>query len=71
MSQSGVQVEVPNLPERDTVHIMFRIPTSDSIVDAVGTLIWSSEKRHGIKFRKLGTRGKQSIKKFVNEQTRI
>jgi hypothetical protein len=37
----------------------------------VGTVIWSSEKRHGIKFSKLGTRGKASIKKFVTEQTRI
>jgi hypothetical protein len=71
VSQSGVQVEVPNLPEKDTIHLMFRIPRFDSIVDAVGTVIWSSEKRHGIKFSKVNTRGQRSIKQFVKEQTRI
>ena len=62
-----MQVMVPDLKKKDAVHLTFRLPISDMIVDATGVVVWSSERRQGIKFESIGEQSRHSIRQFVKE----
>lgn len=68
LSHGGIQVEVRDLQTNDTVQLTFRIPGSQALVDAIGAVVWTAEKRHGIRFNRLDQRGQQSIRKFMEDQ---
>ena len=67
LSHGGIQVEMPELQTADIVQLMFRIPVSQALVDAIGAVVWTTERRHGIRFNSLGGHSQQSIWKFIEE----
>lgn len=69
ISHGGIQVELPGLKRKASVRLTFRLPLSGTIVDAVGTAVWRSEKRHGIKFKYMGDQSLESIQHFIEEQS--
>jgi hypothetical protein len=68
LSQSGLQVEVPELKRKASVRLTFRLPLSGTIIDALGAVVWRSERRHGIKFKYMGDQSHESIQHFIEEQ---
>jgi c-di-GMP-binding flagellar brake protein YcgR len=68
LSQSGIQVELPELSKKAKVQLTFRLPDSGTIIDALGAIVWQSERRHGIKFQQVGEQSQQSIRDFVVER---
>ena len=70
ISQSGIQVELPELKRKANVRLTFRLPLSGTIVDAVGTAVWRSERHHGIKFKYMGEQSLESIQHFIEKQTK-
>lgn len=68
LSQGGIQVEVGDLNTKDTVQLTFRLPVSGVVVDAVGAVVWESEKRRGIQFTSLGKQSQHTIRQFMAEQ---
>ena len=54
ISETGIGVELPELRKRANVRLEFRLPGSDSMIDATGAVIWVSGKRNGIKFKYVG-----------------
>ena len=69
ISQNGIQVELPELKRKANVRLTFRLPLSGTIVDAVGTTVWSLERRHGIKFQYMGEQSLESIQHFIEDST--
>jgi hypothetical protein len=68
LSQSGLQVEVPELKRKASVRLTFRLPLSGTIIDALGAVVWRSEQRQGIKFKYMGDQSHESIQHFIEEQ---
>ena len=68
LSQSGIQVELPELNKKAKVQLTFRLPVSGTIIDALGAVVWRLERRHGIKFRKVGDQSRESIRRFIEQQ---
>ena len=58
LSESGLQVELPELKRKAIVHLTFRLPISQTIIDARGAVVWRSERRPGIKFKELGDKSR-------------
>jgi c-di-GMP-binding flagellar brake protein YcgR len=65
LSQGGVQVEASNLTPGDTVRVSFRLPVSDTAVEAVGVVVWAKENRQGIQFTNVSEHHQQSVRDFV------
>jgi hypothetical protein len=70
LSQGGMQVEASDLQLRDTVQVSFRLPASGVAVDALGSVTWANEGRHGIQFTNVGARSQQSIRSYILELER-
>jgi PilZ domain len=68
MSEGGIQVQLPELRKKAKVHLTFRLPVSETIIDVLGTVAWRSDRRHGIKFKYLGKQSADSVRHFVEEQ---
>jgi len=68
LSQGGIQVEVPDLKEKANVQLTFRLPPLETIVDAYGTVVWHSDKRHGIEFKYMGEQSRESLRHFIKER---
>ena len=68
ISQSGIQVELPELKKKAKVQLTFRLPVSGTIIDALGAVVWRLERRHGIKFRQVGDQSQESIRRFIEQQ---
>ena len=68
VSQNGIQVELPALRKTANVHLTLRLPLSDALIDATGTVIWVSGKRSGIKFKYMGEQSQESIRQFIEER---
>ncbi len=71
LSQGGMAVEVDTLRPKDAVRLSFRLPISDLLIEAVGTVVWGKEKRQGIQFTSVGTRNQESIRQFISEVDEI
>lgn len=69
LSESGIQVELPDLRKRANVQLTFRLPLSDAIIEALGAVIWVSGRRNGIKFKQVGEQSRNLIRHFVEERT--
>jgi hypothetical protein len=70
LSESGLQVELSELKRKAIVHLTFRLPLSETIIDARGAVVWRSERRHGIKFKEMGEQSHESIRHFIEERSR-
>jgi hypothetical protein len=68
LSRSGIQVEIPELKRGADVQLTFRLPHSERIVDARGTVVWQKARHHGIKFKYVGEQSHQSIRHFISER---
>ena len=65
LSRGGMQLEASDLQLRATVQVSFRLPDSGVAVDALGSVIWANEGRHGIQFTKVGAQSQQSIRSYI------
>jgi PilZ domain len=70
LSQAGIQVEVNTLKPKGAIQLSFRLPASGVAVDAVGSLVWQHNRRHGIRFIHVGPQSRQSILQFVKEHAK-
>ena len=68
ISERGIQVDLPELRKKANVQLAFRLPGSDSMIDATGAVIWVSDRRNGIKFKHVGEQSKKSIRQFVQQR---
>ena len=71
ISQSGIQVETPELRKKANVRLTFRLPHSDTIIEALGAVVWVSGKRNGIKFKQVGTQSQDLIRHFIEEHGKL
>lgn len=71
ISQGGIQVETPELRQKAKVQLTFRLPHSDTIIEALGAVVWVSGKRNGIKFKQVGTQSQKLIQHFIEEYTKL
>jgi CheY-like chemotaxis protein len=67
LSQGGMQVEAGGLEPKDTVRVLFQLPVSGVLLEAVGTVVWAKETRQGIQFTNVSPKIKQSIREFISE----
>ena len=65
LSQGGMQVEAGGLQSGDTVRVSFRLPVSGVSLEAVGTVVWTTENRQGIQFTNVSPQNDQSIRQFI------
>lgn len=70
ISDEGIQVEIPELSTKAKVHLTFRLPLSDAIIDAMGTVVWALGRRKGIRFNDVGEQSQRSIRHFIEERKR-
>ena len=71
ISQGGIQIEMPELRKKANVQLTFRLPHSDTIIEALGAVVWVSGKRNGIKFKQVGGQSQDLIRHFIEEQTKL
>lgn len=69
LSQTGIQVEVPEINKGAKVQLTFRLPLSDTIIEAHGAVAWTSGSRLGIRFRQLGEYSHALIRHFIEQRT--
>ncbi len=69
LSQAGMQVEVSNLKPKGAIRLSFRLPVSGVAVEAVGSLVWQRNRRHGVQFTHMGAQSRRSILEYVSEHT--
>jgi CheY-like chemotaxis protein len=67
LSLGGTQVDVGQLRPGETVRLSFRLPSSSTLIDAVGSVVWEKEKRQGIRFTHLSPKNEQAIRDFITE----
>lgn len=67
LSQKGIQVEMPAMKKKAQLQLTFRLPVLGTIIDALGAVVWQSERRHGIRFTQVGEQSQQSIRDFIGE----
>jgi len=67
LSQGGIQVDVGQLKPGEPVRVSFRLPASGTLIDAMGTVVWGTEKRQGIKFEHLNSKNERAIRDFIAE----
>jgi CheY-like chemotaxis protein len=65
LSQGGIQVEVAGLKPRDPVRVTLRLPSSATMIEATGSVIWTKEKRQGIRFEHVTPKNEQAIRDFI------
>jgi CheY-like chemotaxis protein len=71
LSSGGVQVEIGNLQQGETVKLSFRLPRSGIVIDAFGVVAWSKDQRQGIQFTKVSAQAQQAIREFIAEVERL
>jgi CheY-like chemotaxis protein len=65
LSQGGIQVEAEGLQPRQHLQIAFRLPASDTAIEAAGVVAWAGENRQGIQFTNVSSQSQQAICDFV------
>jgi CheY-like chemotaxis protein len=65
LSQGGMQVEASELRAKDDVRLLFRLPVSGLLIDVVGRVAWTTERRQGIQFTTLSAATQQSIRNYI------
>jgi len=70
LSPTGIQVEVNTLKLNGAIQLSFRLPVSGVAVEAVGSLVWQHNRRHGIRFTQVGPQSRLSILQYVREHAK-
>jgi CheY-like chemotaxis protein len=65
LSQGGMLIDVENLKPGQRVRLSFRLPSSGTVIDADGTVVWVAEKRQGIRFEHV--KNVEAIREFITE----
>jgi YesN/AraC family two-component response regulator len=65
ISEGGMQVEVGNLKPGESIRVSFRLPTSQNVIDSLGTVIWANSDRQGIHFTKMTSQNQEEIRQFI------
>jgi CheY-like chemotaxis protein len=65
LSQGGMQVDVGPLKAGQVARISFCLPSSGIRIDATASVVWSSEKRQGLKFEHVTSKHEQAIRDFI------
>jgi PilZ domain len=68
VSESRIQVELLELKTRAKLQLTFRLPVSQAIIDVLGSVVWHSDRRHGIKFKYLGEQSRESLRNFIEDR---
>jgi CheY-like chemotaxis protein len=67
LSQGGMQMDVGQLRPGESVRASFRLPSSATLIEASGVVVWVNEKRQGIRFEHLTPKNEQAIRDFITE----
>jgi len=67
LSQGGLQMEGGDFKSGESVRLSFRLPTSGTLIDAVGSVIWVGDKRQGIQFSHVSVPHEKAIRDFIAE----
>jgi CheY-like chemotaxis protein len=67
LSQGGMQIEATGLQAKDIVHVSFRLPPADALVEAFGVVIWTKDCRQGIQFTKMSAQSVAALREFIAE----
>jgi CheY-like chemotaxis protein len=67
LSQGGVQLDVGGIKLGDSIRLSFRLPSSGTLIDATGSVVWSSDKRQGIRFQHLSPKHTEAIRDFITQ----
>jgi CheY-like chemotaxis protein len=70
LSRGGIQVDVGNVKPGEMVRLSFRLPVSNTRIEAFGVVVWSSETRQGIQFTKTSAQNADAIQRFIAEAER-
>ena len=62
---------MPALRKESNVQLTFRLPHSDTIIEAVGSVVWVTGKRNGIKFELVRSQSQDLIRHFIEEHTKF
>jgi CheY-like chemotaxis protein len=66
LSVGGILIETgATLKPGDSVRLSFRLPVSGEQIDAVGSVVWTSATRQGIRFIKMNDQNARAIKEFI------
>jgi CheY-like chemotaxis protein len=66
LSMGGMLIETgAALKPRDGVRLSFRLPVPSEQIDAVGSVVWISATRQGIRFTRLSDQNAKAIMKFI------
>jgi hypothetical protein len=60
-----MQIEAENLRPGQPIRLSFRLPASETIVDASGIVVWVQEQRQGIRFDHV--KNPQAIRDYISE----
>lgn len=71
LSLGGMQVEVGDLQPGDSVKVSFRLPSSGTSIDVVGSVVWVKAERQGIQFTKTSAQNQQAIQQFIVEAEKL
>jgi CheY-like chemotaxis protein len=67
LSQGGMQIDAGNLKTDEAVRLSFRLPTSGTLVDAIGSVVWVGVKRQGIRFTHLSPQHEKAVRDYIAE----
>ena len=67
LSQGGMQIDGGTLNVGETVRLLFRLPTSNTLLDVTGSVVWNGIKRQGIRFTHMNPQHEQAIRNFISE----
>jgi CheY-like chemotaxis protein len=67
LSVGGIQVEVGNLTPGDTVRVSFRLPSSTTLIESMGRVVWTNNDRQGIQFINMNNQNSEHVQKFIQE----
>lgn len=66
LSMGGMLIETgAALKPGDSVRLSFRLPVTSEQIDAVGSVVWTSASRQGIRFTKLTDQNMRAIKDLI------
>jgi CheY-like chemotaxis protein len=65
LSQGGMQVDVGPLRAGQIARASFCLPSSAIRIDATVSVVWSSEKRQGLKFEHVTSKHEQAVRDFI------
>jgi CheY-like chemotaxis protein len=67
LSQGGISIDVGNIKPGESVRLSFRLPSSNTLIDATAIVVWTGENRQGLRFEHIGQKQDQAIRDYIAE----